>query len=240
MQKSRTRVHHRGAQPCRAAATAPRSHRSLSLRDSGRAEGRTRRQLIIASLLTLVVLPLSAIDTSRPVAEKIGILKSAPERTAGIDKTIRKVLPGYLEASLKEAGFEVRSIDRTIEQMSGGTDDDILIDIGAVQAGGEPVTTVDAGASIEGVGVGGEVSVITASAFVEIRIYNAKTLERLTSLEMNGEATGAALTGIGIGDPHGWFRFRIPIPSKGPLKEAAQNIAKDVAAALREEFGTRE
>jgi len=195
---------------------------------------RTVLHLVVALAVSL---PLLAIDTSRPVSRSIGILRSTPERTVGVDKTVRKYLPRYLEESLTEAGFKVTMIDRTIDQMTEGTDDDILIDIGIAEEGGKPVTAVGAGGAIEGVGVGGEVSVIEASGFAEIRVFNAKTLERLTSLELNGETTQPAFTGIGIGDPHGWISFRIPFTPKGPLKQVAKNIARDAAAALREEFG---
>jgi hypothetical protein len=192
---------------------------------------------ILVAALAAFAVPSSGIDTSRPVTEKIGILDTPPPRAAGVDKTVRKVLPGYLREALAEAGFTVTLVGRTIDAMKEGTDDDILIDVGFADESGSPLGAVGAGAVVEGVGVGGEVSVVEASAMVEIRIYNAKTLEPLTSLEMNGEATGVALTSIGIGDPYGWFQIRIPIKSKGPLKQVARNIARDAAAALREEFG---
>lgn len=198
---------------------------------------RARAFAILATVLAAATLPSHGIDTSRPLTERIGILATPPPRAAGVDKTVRKVLPGYLQESLAAAGFKVTLIDRTIDEMTAGTDDDILIDVGFTDEDGEPLGSVGAGAVIEGVGVGGEVSVVEASAVVEIRVYNAKTLEPLTSLEMNGEATQAALTSIGIGDPYGWFQIRIPIRSKGPLKQVARNIARDAAAALREEFG---
>jgi hypothetical protein len=196
-----------------------------------------RSFLVATSFVIGFAVPATAIDTSRPITERIGILKTTPERTLGVDKTVRRYLPRYLEESLTEAGFRVTMIDHTIDEMRGGTEDDILIDIGVADETGEPVTSVGAGGSIEGVGVGGEVSVIEARAFAEIRVYNAKTLAPLTSLELDGEATQAALTGIGIGDPHGWISFRIPFVPKGPLKQVARNIARDAAAAIREEFG---
>lgn len=196
------------------------------------------RSLVVAiAVATGFPLTSAAIDTSRPITESIGILKTTPERTIGADKTVRRYLPRYLEESLTEAGFRVTMIDRTIDEMQEGTEDDILIDIGIAEETREPLTSVGAGGSIEGVGVGGEVSVIEARAFAEIRVYNAKTLAPLTSLELNGEATQAALTGIGIGDPHGWISFRIPFVPKGPLKQVARSIARDAAAAIREEFG---
>lgn len=193
--------------------------------------------LTLIAMMACVAAPAVAIDTSRPVTERIGILRTTPERTIGVDKTVRKYLPRYLEDSLTEAGFQVSMIERTIDEMTSGTDDDILIDIGLAEENGKPVTAVGAGGSIEGVGVGGEVSVIEASAFAEIRVYNAKTLAPITSLELNGETTQPAFTGIGIGDPHGWISFRIPFTPRGPLKQVARNIARDAAAAIREEFG---
>jgi hypothetical protein len=196
-----------------------------------------RSLLISIAVLSITSLPLSAVDTSRPLTQRIGILKSEPARVAEVDMTVRKALPRYLRESLTEAGFKVAMIDRTIEEMTEGTGDDILIDIGLAESNGEPISSIGAGGSIEGVGVGGEVSVIQASAFAEIRVYNAKTLAPLTSLELSGETTQPAFTGIGIGDPHGWILFRIPFTPKGPLKQVARNIARDAAAAIREEFG---
>lgn len=193
--------------------------------------------LFAVAALASLTLPLHGIDTSRPVTQRIGILETPAPRVLGVDKTVRKYLPRYLAASLAEAGFEVTKIDRTIDEMEEGTDDDILIDIGFTEENGEPLGSVGAGGSLEGVGVGGEVSVVQATAIAEIRIYNAKTLAPLTSLELSGETKQTAFTGIGIGDPHGWIQFRIPFVPKGPFKQVARDIARDAAAALREEFG---
>ncbi len=197
---------------------------------------RLRLQTAFAVTIVLFALPAAGIDTSRPVTKRIGILKTVPTRAVGVDPTVKKYLPRYLEESLTDAGFQVAMIGRTIDEMESGTEDDILIDIGLAEETGEPLSSVGAGGVIEGVGVGGEVSVIQASAVAEIRVYNAKTLAPLTSLELSGETTQPAFTGIGIGDPHGWISFRIPFKPKGPLKQVAKNIARDVAAALSEEF----
>lgn len=190
-------------------------------------QGKLLLSIAVASIASL---PLGAIDTSRPLTQRIGILDTASSREAEIDKTIRKFLPRYLRESLTDAGFKVTMVGHTIEEMTEGTDDDILIDIGLAEATGEPLSTVGAGGSVEGVGVEGEISIIQATAFAEIRVYNARTLQPLTSLELNGEATQAAFTAIGLG-------LTIPIAPKGPLKQVARNIALDAAAAIREEFG---
>lgn len=197
--------------------------------------------LAVIAIGCLAGLRANAIDTSHPRVKTIVIVATSPLAEYPVDRTIVKSLPGFLKEELTTAGFEAKLLDKTIKQLQKSPDTvgnyDILLEIGYSRADGESQGGVAAGVPIGDVGIGGEMSVVSAHAVAEIIVYNAKTLEPLDRMKFEGNATSPALTGVNFGDAHGFVFFRIPIRPSGPFREAARQIAKEAAKEIGAQFG---
>ena len=105
---------------------------------------------------------------------------------------------------------------------------DYLVDL----AGSEP----DAD-EIAGIGVGGDsgeisLGVVSTRMFVEVRVYDAVTLELIGSETLSSRSTAVLPTGVGIGGRALFAWFALPFVQHAQSRRVVRSAARDAAAAI--------
>lgn len=186
-----------------------------------------------AALVCLLVAPATAtaINLGPVPGDRIAVLDAPRERSRN-DWSVATALPGYLVQELRRAGYDAYRTRSSFEQFERSGErraaDDFFVEIGYSRS--------DAG-SYGGVGVGGwhggaEVAVVSARLRAEIRIYSARDMHLVETLELEQSALAPTITGVGVGGRDGYFFLTLPFFERMPYRAAAKKIAREAARRL--------
>lgn len=199
------------------------------------------KRLIVLSALLFSASSALAFDDRRPVQQQIAhtIAVVAPVRDVmhGRESAIAYV-GSYLRDALRREGFSAELVRGTVEDLERrrGREHDIVIELAWGESDGGAWGGVGTGGRVGSVGVGAEVSVVTARVGAEFRIYEGRSLELLDRFDLASFASGPALTGVGVGDRHGYLFLNLPFFQRAPYRRAARQVANEAAERIREDY----
>lgn len=188
--------------------------------------------------MLLAALPLCAVEQAPRRGDRVAVLTSPVGGGAlRVDARIRTALPKYLASALKKSGYDARVTPMTLMELQDRSDresgrDDYYLEVMYADTDGQSWGGVDTGTVIGSTGVGAEISVIEAHVVAEIRVYDGATLEMIDSFTLEASAVAPAITGVGVGDRHGYLFFSLPILAPRPYHTAARRIADAAATRL--------
>ena len=184
------------------------------------------KRLIVAACLVFVAGAAHAFDAT-PARPSIGLLRS-PDWFASFHDT--------LESELRRRGFDVFTLDASLEELSLDPDRDADWYVEVIPGRSE---TSDYG----GIGVGSRHTDVTLGVLVsrigaEAGIYRGRTLELVATESLQKKNTAVLPTSVGFGGRSIFAAIALPFveraQARSVTRSAARELAARIAAAVRE------
>jgi hypothetical protein len=184
------------------------------------------KRLMIALLLVVPGAAL-AFDVT-PATPRIGVLLQAGERIHE-DALVSDSVLEYLREELRDRGLDAFDAGLTYGEAvdEGYADADYLIEVVAAADGDE----------YGGVGVGGphggvELSVSVARVLAEVRVYDGRTFELLSSVDLRKRSTAVLPTAVAVGGRRSWLSIAAPIAQWIQYRHVARSAAREAASRI--------
>ncbi|MGN6182561.1 MAG: hypothetical protein ACTHQM_02785 [Thermoanaerobaculia bacterium] len=192
------------------------------------------KRLLIAVLVLLVPGVALAFNPQRRASEnnvRIAILHpepgNSPDETLVQEKVVR-----YLTSELKKRGIDAYETAWTYEDAAtnSNVDVDYYVEVLGTRADADALGGIDIG------GRDGEVSlgVVVSHVAAELRVYDAHTMEVLTSQNIAKRSSAVRPTSIGFGGGDVFAWIAMPFFERQQYRSAAKAAAKDAAVVIVE------
>lgn len=168
-----------------------------------------------------------AFDTERGAA-RIGLLR-------GFDTTQQYVID-QLRNELRTRGFDAFDAELDFDEVTAD-DHSHLADYFVEVIGGQGEISEHGGVGIDTRHGGVSLGVLVSRIAAEVRVYDAKTMELVSSHELRKKNTAVVPTSVGVGGGSIFAWVALPFIERAQYRSAARAAAKDaamhVAAAIR-------
>ena len=185
------------------------------------------KRLIATLCLTLTATTAFAFDSTRRT-ERIAVLRGPHE--------VQSAMADALRRELRQRGYDAFDAERTYEEVMD--DAAVIADYVVEFATAEPSTydsaVVGVGGRYGDVGIGR----VTSKMHVEVRVYDAETMERIASEILSKKSSAWMPTSVGVGGGVFYAVFGLPFEraqERKVARAAAREAASFVISAIRGE-----
>ncbi|HEX7809389.1 MAG TPA: hypothetical protein VF608_11705, partial [Thermoanaerobaculia bacterium] len=157
------------------------------------------KRLLAAALVLLVPGVALAFDTTRraqPDTVRIAILSSDADGS-GEDRMVRTKVVNYLQRELRSRGFDAYETEWTYDDAANAENVDVDYYVEMVGAGAD--SNAVGGVDIAGRNAEVSIGVVTSLVGAELRLYDARTMELLTTQSIAKRTSAIRPTSIGLG-----------------------------------------
>ncbi|HYC59718.1 MAG TPA: hypothetical protein VEK79_09145 [Thermoanaerobaculia bacterium] len=176
------------------------------------------KRLLATLCLTLTATTAFAFDSTRR-AERIAVLRGPHE--------IQSAMADALRRELRQRGYDAFDAERTYEEVmdDGAVYADYFVEFASAQPSTYDSAVVGVGGRHADVGIGR----VTSSMHVEVRLYDAETMELIASENLAKKKSSWMPTSVGIGG--GVFYAVIGLPfERAQERKVARAAAREAAA----------
>jgi hypothetical protein len=185
------------------------------------------KRLLVAFCMLMLPAAAHAFDTERGAA-RIGLLR-------GSDDTQQYVLD-RLRNELRTRGFDAFDAELAYDDVAA-EDHSHLADFFVEVVGGQGEISEHGGVGIDTRHGGVSLGVLVSRIAGEVRVYDAKTMELVSSHEMRKKNTAVVPTSVGVGGGAIYAWIALPFIERAQYRSAARAAARDAAthvtAAIR-------
>jgi len=187
----------------------------------------------VALLLAVLLVPVAvqAFDGQKPdTAIRIGVLRDVPTLDQRQVATVH-TLPRSVRERLRRQGFDAFTIDATLEELEQreDRDADFYVEMLSSSRFDDPYANVGIYGRNVQVGVG----VVSTEVYVEVNVYDGKTLERVARYDLKAGRTSVGPTSVGVGGGSIYALLSVPI-AYWQYGSAVRKVAKDAATRIAE------
>jgi hypothetical protein len=178
------------------------------------------KRLLVAICLLLLPAAAHAFDTERGAA-RVGLLR-------GVDDTQQYVV-NTLRNELRGRGFDAFDAEMDYDD-AVAEDHSHLADYFVEVIGGQGEVSDYGGVGIEGRHGGVSLGILVSRVAGEVRVYDAKTMELVSSHELRTKNTAVVPTSVGVGGGALYAIIALPFIERAQYRSAARAAARDAAS----------
>ncbi|HEX7833525.1 MAG TPA: hypothetical protein VF787_27990 [Thermoanaerobaculia bacterium] len=190
------------------------------------------KRLLAAALVLLVPGVALAFDTTRraqPDTVRIAILSSDADGS-GEDRMVRTKVVNYLQRELRSRGFDAYETEWTYDDAANAENVDVDYYVEMIGAGAD--SNAVGGVDIAGRNTEVSIGVVTSLVGAELRLYDARTMELLTTQSISKRTSAIRPTGIGLGGADVFAWIAIPFFERRQMSSAAKATAHEAAVLI--------
>jgi hypothetical protein len=186
------------------------------------------KRLLIALLLLVPGTAALAFDETR-TAPRVGVLRYDDEAFGPGGAWMSDEIVRHLLEELRERGVDAFDARVTYDEAAdeGFAEADYLVEIAA---------DADAG-DFGGIGVGGphggvELSLLVARVAAEVRVYDGRTFELISTDNLRKRNRAVLPTAVGFGGRRSWLAIAVPFAQWAQQRRVARDAARDAASKV--------
>ena len=195
-----------------------------------------RRSLAAALIVVLMPASAHAFDPT-PHRPRVGLLRSTPSDSRDRDSYVASAVQRYLRHELRERGVDVVETNLTYDDLRNENpgDADYYIEL----VGTDSWTSSHGGVGIGTRDIGLEIEVVVARVASEVRVYDAETMETITTEALAKRNTAVVPSYVTLGSPNLYAVVAIPIFRRAQYRSAAQATARAAATVVTSALAER-
>ena len=183
------------------------------------------KRLVVAVLMILAMPAAFAFDTTRrPV--RIGVLHASDAYDARVSALVNRML----REELRKRGFDAFDTNMTFDEAARSDENvpDFYVEI----EGGAVDSDNAGGVAIGGRTVDVSMDLVVARVAADLRVYDAGTMELITTESLKKKSAALLPTSIGVGGYDAFAVLAMPFVERAHARSVARDAARDAASRV--------